>query len=440
MGFDDLLQQPPQPKQHQSQVQDMFGFDNFSQQSTQQQPINEAPNINPFNDMFGGNDTNNMNEFGPNSMMNQYAPPSAMGNSSTGFVGTGDSAPAELNRRMSPKVLYQEERLREQIRQAEQREKLAKKQANEQRIENERLERENEQLKLDVNAALQAQAAALKQSQEALSSIQPLRIENEKLKQAVNQWKEMTQTKEAERDSLQVLVNDLLNVQNKEKSSSEENVQNNLKQVNTEQARMIEQYKMNMERFKETVQKLREENDGWKLEKQQLLNQQNKMKKLDNKNAQLLRQYKAENESLKRQNNILADECKEAQMENNELKQQLQQFRQQRIIDPSRFREWSGDEFIEWICSLDKGRFKQYENILSAAFKKQGINGQAIPHIQKNDWMSWGIQNFMDRTNIDQYVQKLIQQQNGNNNDNPFAAPAPAANDDEGAPTAYIQH
>merc|ERR1712228_246501 len=87
--------------------------------------------------------------------------------------------------------------------------KLAKKQANTQRIENERLERENEQLKLQINSARQAQADALSQSQEALTSIQPLRIENEKLKQAITQWKELIQTKDEELEALESEVDQL---------------------------------------------------------------------------------------------------------------------------------------------------------------------------------------------------------------------------------------
>ena len=49
--------------------------------------------------------------------------------------------PPNLARRISSKYLYTEERLREQIRQAETREKLVRKQANEQRIGNEKLMR-----------------------------------------------------------------------------------------------------------------------------------------------------------------------------------------------------------------------------------------------------------------------------------------------------------
>merc|ERR1712228_275644 len=122
-------------------------------------------------------------------------------------------AAPSLNRRISTKILYQEERLREQIRQAEQREKLAKKQANTQRIENERLERENEALKIEINTARQAQADALKQSQDALNSVQPLRMENEKLKQAIAQWKELITAKDEELEALEADV-DLLRLEN----------------------------------------------------------------------------------------------------------------------------------------------------------------------------------------------------------------------------------
>lgn len=123
---------------------------------------------------------------------------------SLGGGGVSDEMkPSGLSRRQSTKMLYQEERLREQIRQAEQREKLAKKQANTQRIENERLERENETLRLEVNGARKAQAEALRQSQEALNSMQPLRIENEKLKQAINEWKELIEAKDEELEALE---------------------------------------------------------------------------------------------------------------------------------------------------------------------------------------------------------------------------------------------
>eukprot|EP00485_Elphidium_margaritaceum_P001065 CAMPEP_0202695512 /NCGR_PEP_ID=MMETSP1385-20130828/9093_1 /ASSEMBLY_ACC=CAM_ASM_000861 /TAXON_ID=933848 /ORGANISM="Elphidium margaritaceum" /LENGTH=891 /DNA_ID=CAMNT_0049351553 /DNA_START=69 /DNA_END=2741 /DNA_ORIENTATION=- len=115
-----------------------------------------------------------------------------------------------LSRRISSSnMLYKEERLRETIRVAEQRELLAKKQANLQRIENEKLTAENEKLKMEIMGARQAQGEALKQSSDALGSIQPLRVENDKLKQAIAQWKELIQTKDEELETLETEVDQL---------------------------------------------------------------------------------------------------------------------------------------------------------------------------------------------------------------------------------------
>merc|ERR1719491_2435534 len=154
----------------------------------------------------------NENEYGPASSykhsdhntLTVSAAPTAHAHSTDDGV-----KPPGLSRRQSTKILYQEERLREQIRQAEQREKLAKKQANTQRIENERLSRENEQLKLEVTQARQAQAEALQQSQTALTSVGPMRAENEKLKQAISEWKELIQTKDQELEALESEVDEL---------------------------------------------------------------------------------------------------------------------------------------------------------------------------------------------------------------------------------------
>lgn len=163
------------------------------------------------------NNNDNMNNGMMEHMVKEKSPPIIAMDTNKALLTKQDStmsvnAPG-LNRRLSSKILYQEERLREQVRAAEQREKLAKKQANDQRIDNERLERENEQLKFEINTARQAQAEALKQSQSALTSIQPLRAENDKLKQAINQWKELITTKDEELEALESEV-DQLRLQN----------------------------------------------------------------------------------------------------------------------------------------------------------------------------------------------------------------------------------
>ena len=209
-----------------------FDSPNYNTNITNPNSSNDNLSMTPGGPLSGNPLSNGINEYGPASHMKQsshvptlmvdsggigggigggYGPSSSLtgGGISSNNHNDDSVAPPGLNRRISTKILYQEERLREQIRQAEQREKLAKKQANTQRIENERLERENEQLKLEINSARQAQADALKQSQAALTSIQPLQVENEKLKQAINQWKELIQTKDEELEALEAEVDNL---------------------------------------------------------------------------------------------------------------------------------------------------------------------------------------------------------------------------------------
>ena len=97
--------------------------------------------------------------------------------------------------------------------------------------------------------------------------------------------------------------------------------------------------------------------------------------------------------------------------------------------------EWTGDQFVDWICMLDNEKYMKYETALRSAFKREGIDGAAIPHIEKNDWTPWGVQGFMDRTNIHKHVQDL-KIQNNNDNQIPAAYHAPVQIN-EGDKTEY---
>ena len=106
-------------------------------------------------------------------------------------------------------------------------------------------------------------------------------------------------------------------------------------------------------------------------------------------------------------NKKLSDECKQCNMELIELKRELNELKR-KCIDTTKYLDWSSDEFIEWICSLEQGRFSKYESKLREVFKEQNICGEAIPYIQKNEWQGWGIKDYMDRTNIDKHLKHLI--------------------------------
>ena len=134
-------------------------------------------------------------------------------------------------------------------------------------------------------------------------------------------------------------------------------------------------------------------------------------------------------ESAQNKNDKIQKELNASQNECMELREQLKEFRIL-SIDPSNYLEWSGDEFVDWICGLDDGAFKQYEQKLRIAFKEEDISGSVIPFIQKEDWKGLGIKNFMHRTRMQAHIEELKQNQKNDNNYN-------YNDDEEGKETEY---
>ena len=120
-------------------------------------------------------------------------------------------------------------------------------------------------------------------------------------------------------------------------------------------------------------------------------------------------------------------------------KKELKEIKRQNI-DPRRYMEWTADAFVDWICNMEQGRYSKYEDGLRVSFKKEDICGVAIPYIEKNDWKGWGVESFMDRTNLHKKVQDLITQNDNNvNNMNNNQIAAPHINYNEGGnSTDYI--
>ena len=253
-------------------------------------------------------------------------------------------------------------------------------------------------------------------------------------------------------ESLQQLINDLID----EKEISDDKSKRQLLQYENDNTEYRDKYHkskaMNMklrkekdeyiEKYQQSQMKeqiLTKQNEEYK---QNELRSNNEIKGLQSQLQQLmkheevrkqeLQQYKAQIQSLNEQNNKLNEEQKEMQMELIEVKQELK-IAKRKNIDPSTFRKWSGDEFVDWITSIEQEKFMKYENALRSAFKREGIDGSAIPDIEKNDWTQWGVQSFKDRTNIHKHVQDL---RNQNNNDNQIAA-AYNVNNEGGNKTEY---
>ena len=81
-------------------------------------------------------------------------------------------------------------------------------------------------------------------------------------------------------------------------------------------------------------------------------------------------------------------------------------------------------KIVTFIVSLDK-EFEKYKPLLLISFKKQNFDGNCLHKIEKNDLMTFGIDDFAHRTQIYDAIKSL---KNGK-----FQTPENIANDiDEG--------
>eukprot|EP01084_Bolivina_argentea_P142622 250555_1 len=100
-------------------------------------------------------------------------------------------------------------------------------------------------------------------------------------------------------------------------------------------------------------------------------------------------------------------------------------------IDMVKYMNWKYEEIVEWIMSLDNGRFEQYKNILLENLKEEGIEGSDLCDVNEIDLKSWGVKNFKDKKLLLAKLKELTQQNIQNNFKGNNIK-------DEGAPTAYI--
>ena len=222
----------------------------------------------------------------------------------------------------------------------------------------------------------------------------------------------------AKNESLQKLINDLINDKETTESKSKQDSSKLIKEKNECMAK---------------YQQSQRDNDTLESHLAQVENDKNQeIQRLSQQLKQQQQQIMALNVSLKEAQEkemALSEECKEAKIELLAVRKELKEMKRKNI-DPKRFMDWTGDEFVDWICSLDEGKYMQYEDRLREAFENEAIDGSAIPDIEKNDWKGWGVQIFKDRTNIHKHAQALKNQNVNDNNDN--VAPAYNLNYNEG--------
>merc|ERR1712130_162650 len=79
-------------------------------------------------------------------------------------------------------------------------------------------------------------------------------------------------------------------------------------------------------------------------------------------------------------------------------------------IDTTKYREWTPNEVVDWIVSLQPQKMKKYEKWLRSQCSKQGISGVALEYLDKATLLGLGVEDFMDRVYIERSIQQLIQQ------------------------------
>eukprot|EP01083_Nonionella_stella_P139793 427216_1 len=180
-----------------------------------------------------------------------------------------------------------------------------------------------------------------------------------------DELKEKLNVMDAEKQSLHQVINDLLNNQQK--------IENEKKQM-----------------------------------KEQLTQREEEVSELHKQVVKLSTELRQSQEEVGKLN----EECKESKLELNEVKKELNKLKRLRRINLSNYLNWSDDDIMDWILTLEEGRYEKYEKKLRAVFNEEGVCGQAMPFIDKPELKGWGITNFMDRNNIYQHLQDLVAQNN----------------------------
>eukprot|EP01083_Nonionella_stella_P182075 654077_1 len=97
------------------------------------------------------------------------------------------------------------------------------------------------------------------------------------------------------------------------------------------------------------------------------------------------------------------EECKETKLE-------LQRLRAL-TLDPRHYLQWTASEVVDWIISIEDGKYAVYEENLRLLFASESVNGMALSQISKPDLKDWGIKNFVHRSNLYNQIQTLVNQQ-----------------------------
>ena len=176
----------------------------------------------------------------------------------------------------------------------------------------------------------------------------------------------------------------------------------------------------------EEIERLRDENNKLK-EKLVLLEDENKTQK-------------QEIDTLKNKVLTLEEEKKEFVMNINELKEVVNRLKLENL-NVDKYEEWSMDEIIHWILSIEPVIFRQYEGSLRKMLADEDVNGECLEAVDVSDIKRWGIRSFKHSKLLHQHIRSLVEGKRNKDNVNSNVASVAnvtTMNEGSNAPTAYI--
>lgn len=104
------------------------------------------------------------------------------------------------------------------------------------------------------------------------------------------------------------------------------------------------------------------------------------------------------------------------------LKEEIKKLRLEQL-NPLKYKEWNHEEILQWILSLDDGRFMKYEEKLRIEIGEEEPSGQDLDEVKKEDIKRWGIKKFADINKLKKCIDDLVNAQQMNQEHHHIAPP-----------------
>ena len=126
-------------------------------------------------------------------------------------------------------------------------------------------------------------------------------------------------------------------------------------------------------------------------------------------NAKHIRQELIGYDKLKLRNKELKGELKRVNDEYKILNDEYVELveKHKNMINIIDYKLWDFDNIIDWICTLDDGKYQIYARDLHKNMKKENIRGSQLDGFHKNDLHRLGVTDYGHKKAISKYIKAL---------------------------------